>query len=265
MFLDSQPKLLAHLQELSTERIIRDALTDAVPVAPDREIIDPGGTFKWLSLMSICMVILGFVTGFREIVKERPMLDLERRHGLRFTAYVVAKVAALALLLAVQIAIFTASVELGLMIRGFFGGEAPAEIYRRGAIVSASYNWLAAVACATIGLIVSACVRSTDKGVLAVPLLITPQILLGATILPIKGGLLKVLAMLFSPLYWAHRGCRSEGPGVPVFWRNLGDYDPALWIPYAALLAQILVATVITILVLRWQEWSVLGRNRPVR
>jgi hypothetical protein len=265
VFLDSQPKLLAHLQELSTERIIRDALTDAVPVAPDREIIDPGGTFKWLSLMSICMVILGFVTGFREIVKERPMLDLERRHGLRFTAYVVAKVAALALLLAVQIAIFTASVELGLMIRGFFGGEAPAEIYRRGAIVSASYNWLAAVACATNGLIVSACVRSTDKGVLAVPLLITPQILLGATILPIKGGLLKVLAMLFSPLYWAHRGCRSEGPGVPVFWRNLGDYDPALWIPYAALLAQILVATVITILVLRWQEWAVLGRNRPVQ
>ena len=265
VFLDSQPKLLAHLQELSTERIIRDALTDAVPVAPDREIIDPGGTFKWLSLMSICMVILGFVTGFREIVKERPMLDLERRHGLRFTAYVVAKVAALALLLAVQIAIFTASVELGLMIRGFFGGEAPAEIYRRGAIVSASYNWLAAVACATIGLIVSACVRSTDKGVLAVPLLITPQILLGATILPIKEGVLKVLAMLFSPLYWAHRGCRSEGPGVPVFWRNLGDYDPALWIPYAALLAQILVATVITILVLRWQEWAVLGRNRPVR
>jgi hypothetical protein len=265
VFLDSQPKLLAHLQELSTERIIRDALTDAVPVAPDREIIDPGGTFKWLSLMSICMVILGFVTGFREIVKERPMLDLERRHGLRFTAYVVAKVAALALLLAVQIAIFTASVELGLMIRGFFGGEAPAEIYRRGAIVSASYNWLAAVACATIGLIVSACVRSTDKGVLAVPLLITPQILLGATILPIKEGVLKVLAMLFSPLYWAHRGCRSEGPGVPVFWRNLGDYDPALWIPYAALLAQILVATVITILVLRWQEWAVLGRNRPVQ
>ena len=265
VFLDSQPKLLAHLRELSTERIIRDALTDAVPVAPDREIIDPGGTFKWLSLMSICMVILGFVTGFREIVKERPMLDLERRHGLRFTAYVVAKVAALALLLAVQIAIFRTSVELGLMIREFFGGEAPAEIYRRGAIVSASYNWLAAVACATIGLIVSACVRSTDKGVLAVPLLITPQILLGATILPIKEGVLKVLAMLFSPLYWAHRGCRSEGPGVPEFWRNLGDYDKALWIPYAALLAQILVATVITILVLRWQEWAVLGRNRPVR
>ena len=265
VFLDSQPKMLAHLREPSTERIVRDALTDTVPVAPDREIIDPGGTFKWLSLMSICMVILGFVTGFREIIKERPMLDLERRHGLRFIAYVIAKVAALAVVLAVQIAIFRTTVELGLLLREAFGGDAPAAIYRRSAVVSGTCNWLAAVACATMGLIVSACVRSTDKGVLAVPLLITPQILLGATILPIKGGLLKVLAMLFSPLYWAHRGCRSEGPGVPDFWKNLGDYDPAIWIPIAALATQIVVATIATILVLRWQERAVLGRNRAVR
>jgi ABC-type multidrug transport system ATPase subunit len=265
VFLDSQPKMLAHLREQCTERLIRDALTDTVPVAPDHEIIDPGGTFKWLSLMSICMVILGFVTGFREIVKERPMLDLERRHGLRFVAYVIAKVAALAVVLAVQCAIFRITVEWGFLLREAFGGDAPAAIYRRGPFISGTYNWLAAVACATMGLIVSACVRSTDKGVLAVPLLITPQILLGATILPIKGGLLKILAMLFSPLYWTHRGCRSEGGGVPTFWQNLGDYDPALWIPYAALSAQIVVATVVTILVLRWQERAALGRNRAVR
>jgi ABC-type multidrug transport system ATPase subunit len=265
VFLDSQPKMLAHLREECTERLIRDALTDTVPVAPDHEIIDPGGTFKWLSLMSICMVILGFVTGFREIVKERPMLDLERRHGLRFIAYVIAKVAALAVVLAVQIAIFRTTVELGLLLREALGGDAPAAIYRRSAVVSGTCNWLAAVACATIGLIVSACVRSTDKGVLAVPLLITPQILLGATILPITGGLLKILAMLFSPLYWAHRGCRSEGPGVPDFWQNLGSYDPAIWIPIAALSTQIVVATLVTILVLRWQERSALGRNRASR
>jgi len=265
VFLDSQPKMLTHLREPSTERLIRDALTDTLPVAPDREIIDPGGTFKWLSLMSICMVILGFVTGFREIVKERPMLDLERRHGLQFAAYVIAKVAVLAAVLAVQIAIFTTTVELGFMVREAIGGEGPAAIYRRGAIVSATCNWLAAVACAAIGLIVSACVRSTDKGVLAVPLLITPQILLGATILPIRSGVLAVLAKLFSPLYWAHRGCRSEGDGVPVFWRNLGTYDPAIWIPIAALATQITVATIVTILVLRWQERAALGRNRAVR
>jgi len=265
VFLDSQPKLLAYLRQPSTGRIVRDALADTIPVAPDREIIDPGGTFKWLSLMSICMVILGFVTGFREIVKERPMLDLERRHGLQFAAYVIAKVAALAVVLAVQVAIFRTTVELGFLLRDALGGESPAEMYRRGAVVSASLNWLAAVACAAMGLVVSACVRSTDKGVLAVPLLVTPQILLGATILPIKGGVLAVLAKLFSPLYWAHRGCRNEGNGVPVLWQNLGSYDPALWIPSTALAMQILAATLITILLLRWQERTALGRNRAVR
>ena len=264
VFLDSQPKLLAHLREPSTARLIRHGLTDTLRIAPDREIIDPGGTYKWLSLMSICMVILGFVTGFREIVKERPMLDLERRHGLRFAAYVIAKVAAMAVILAVQVAVFRSAVELGFMIRDTIGGEVPVAMYRRGAFVSATCNWLAAVACAAIGLIVSACVRSTDKGVLVVPLLITPQILLGATILPIRGGVLAVIAKLFSPLYWAHRGCRSEGNGVPVFWQSLGEYDPAVWIPIAALTAQIAVATIVTILVLRWQERAALGRNRSV-
>jgi ABC-type multidrug transport system ATPase subunit len=265
VFLDSYPKILDHLREPSTPRLIKDALADTIPLAPNQEIPDPAGTFKWLSLMSICMVILGFVTGFREIVKERPMLDLERRHGLRFAAYVLAKVTALAAVLAVQVAIFTATVEAGFMIREALGGDGPVDLYWRGPLLSGSFNWLGAVACAAIGLVVSACVRSTDKGVLAVPLLITPQILLGATILPITGGVLKVLAVLFSPLYWAHRGSRSEGDGVPDFWQNLGDYDPALWIPFAALITQIVVATAITILVLRWQERAALGRNRAVR
>ena len=265
VFLDSHPKILDHLREPSTPRLIKDALADTIPIAPDQEIPNPAGTFKWLSLMSICMVILGFVTGFREIVKERPMLDLERRHGLQFAAYVLAKVTALAGMLAVQVAIFTAAVEVGFMIREAFGGDGPVDIYWRGPLLSGSFNWLAAVACAAIGLIVSACVRSTDKGVLTVPLLIMPQILLGATILPITGGVLKVLAVLFSPLYWAHRGSRSEGDGVPDFWQNLGDYDPSLCIPFAALVVQIVVATVITVLVLRWQERAALGRNRTVR
>jgi len=52
---------------------------------------------------------------------------------------------------------------------------------------------------------------------------------------------------------------------VPDFWRNLGDYDPSLWIPYAALATQIAVATLATILVLRWHERASLGRNRAVR
>jgi len=52
---------------------------------------------------------------------------------------------------------------------------------------------------------------------------------------------------------------------VPEFWQNLGDYDPSLWIPYAALATQIVVAAGITIFVLRWQERASMGRNRVMR
>ena len=254
VFLDSQPKMLAHLREPSTARVIRDALTDRVPIAPETEVIDPAGTFKVISLMSIIMMILGFVVGYKEIVKERPMFELERIHGLRCVPYVLAKLFNLAVTLAVQVAIFTLCVEIGFQLRAAFGGEVPMEIYRRGAPLEFVYNWLSALTCAAIGLIVSALVNATDKGVMNIPLLITPQVLLSATILPIRGGILKWLAMLFSPLYWAHRGCRSEGEGVPSFWKNLGEYNPSIWIPILAMIAQLCVATLLTIAILHYQD-----------
>ena len=254
VFLDSQPKLLAHLREDSTERIITDAITDRIPIAPDKEIIDPAGTFKVISLMSIIMMILGFVVGYKEIVKERTMFDLERMHGLGCVPYVLAKLLNLALTLAIQVGIFTLCVEIGFQLRAAWGGEAPVAQYRAGAPLEFLFNWLSALACSAIGLVVSSLVKATDKGVMTIPLLITPQVLLSATILPIRGGILKLFAMLFSPLYWAHRGCRSEGAGVPDFWKNLGEYNPNIAIPIAALLAQILVATVLTIAILQYQD-----------
>jgi ABC-type multidrug transport system ATPase subunit len=254
VFLDSQPKLLAHLREDSTGRIITDALTDSVPIAPDREISDPAGTFKVISLMNIIMMILGFVVGYKEIVKERTMFDLERMHGLDCVPYVLAKLLNLALTLAVQVGIFTLCVEIGFQLREAWGGEAPVAQYRAGAPLEFLFNWLSALACSAIGLVVSALLKATDKGVMTIPLLITPQVLLSATILPIRGGILKLFAMIFSPLYWAHRGCRSEGAGVPDFWKNLGDYNPNIAIPIAALLAQIVVATALTIAVLQYQD-----------
>lgn len=254
VFLDSQPKMLAHLREPSTARVISDALTDRIPIAPETEIIDPSGTYKVISLMSIIMMILGFVVGYKEIVKERAMFELERIHGLRCIPYVLAKVSNLALTLAIQVAIFTVCVEIGFYLRAAFGNEVPVDAYRRGAPMEFVFNWLSALACAAIGLIVSTLVSATDKGVMNIPLLITPQVLLSATILPIRGGILKWIAMVFSPLYWAHRGCRSEGAGVPTFWQNLGQYNPSIWIPILALIAQLCAAILLTIVILHYQD-----------
>ena len=255
VFLDSQPKMLAHLREPSTKRLINDALTDAIPLMPANEIINPSDSFKFLFVVNIAITILGFATGVKEIVKEKSIYVRERMHSLGIIPYALSKLALVAIILAVQVGIFLALIDLAFYLPlDMKWDTGPADIYRRGPLLEYGFNFLCAVTCASIGMIVSAFVRTSEEAFLALPVLVTPQMLLGAGILPIKGGVLAVLAKGFIPTYWAYRGVRSEGAGVPLNWRSFGDYDPAIWIPIAALLAQTAAATICVMLVLRWQD-----------
>ena len=255
VFLDSQPDMLEHLRDPSTQRLIQGALLDRMPLMPQTEIVHPADSYKLLFVVNIAITILGFVTGVKEIVKEKPIYVRERMHSLGIMPYTLSKLALVAIILAVQVAIFLAVIEFtfDLPLDLQWGGG-PVAMYRRGPLLEFGFNFLAAVACAAIGMIVSALVRSSETAFLAVPLLVTPQLLLGAGILPIRGGLLDLLAKVFAPAYWAYRGVRSEGAGVPINWRSFGPYDDALWIPFVGLLAQIAVATICVMLVLRWQD-----------
>ena len=255
VFLDSQPDMLEHLRDPSTQRLIQGALLDKMPLMPQTEIVHPADSYKLLFVVNIAITILGFVTGVKEIIKEKPIYVRERMHSLGIMPYTLSKLALVAIILAVQVAIFLAVIEFtfDLPLDLQWGGG-PVAMYRRGPLLEFGFNFLSAVACAAIGMIVSALVRSSETAFLAVPLLVTPQLLLGAGILPIRGGLLDLLAKVFAPAYWAYRGVRSEGAGVPINWRSFGPYDDALWIPFVGLLAQIAVATICVMLVLRWQD-----------
>ena len=255
VFLDSQPDMLEHLRDPSTQRLIQDALLDKMPLMPQTEIVHPADSYKLLFVVNIAITILGFVTGVKEIVKEKPIYVRERMHSLGIMPYTLSKLALVAIILAVQVAILLAVIDIVFYLpldMQWAGG--PVAMYRRGPLLEFGFNFLSAVACAAIGMIVSALVRSSEAAFLAVPLLVTPQMLLGAGILPIRGGLLDLLAKVFAPAYWAYRGVRSEGAGVPINWRSFGPYDDALWIPFVGLLAQIAVATICVMLVLRWQD-----------
>ena len=255
VFLDSQPKILEHLREPSTQRLVQDALSDTVPLMPETEIVNPSDSYKLLFVVNIAITILGFVTGVKEIVKEKPIYVRERMHSLGIMSYTLSKLALVAIILAVQVAILLGLIELAFYLPlDMKWGGGPDVIYSRGLLLEFGFNFLSAVACAAMGMIVSALVRSSETAFLAVPLLVTPQLLLGAGILPIRGGLLDLLAKVFAPAYWAYRGVRSEGAGVPENWRSFGPYDDALWIPLVGLLTQIAVATICVMLVLRWQD-----------
>ena len=255
VFLDSQPDMLEHLRDPSTQRLIQGALLDKMPLMPQTEIVHPADSYKLLFVVNIAITILGFVTGVKEIIKEKPIYVRERMHSLGIMPYTLSKLALVAIILAVQVAILLAVIDIVFYLpldMQWAGG--PVAMYRRGPLLEFGFNFLSAVACAAIGMIVSALVRSSEAAFLAVPLLVTPQMLLGAGILPIRGGLLDLLAKVFAPAYWAYRGVRSEGAGVPINWRSFGPYDDALWIPFVGLLAQIAVATICVMLVLRWQD-----------
>ena len=255
VFLDSQPDMLEHLRDPSTQRLIQGALLDKMPLMPQTEIVHPADSYKLLFVVNIAITILGFVTGVKEIIKEKPIYVRERMHSLGIMPYTLSKLALVAIILAVQVAILLAVIDIVFYLpldMPWAGG--PVAMYRRGPLLEFGFNFLSAVACAAIGMIVSALVRSSEAAFLAVPLLVTPQMLLGAGILPIRGGLLDLLAKVFAPAYWAYRGVRSEGAGVPINWRSFGPYDDALWIPFVGLLAQIAVATICVMLVLRWQD-----------
>ena len=254
VFLDNHPALMEHLKADHTERIIKDAIAEKIPLAPDREIISPAGTHKLLFVINISIAILGVLTGVKEIVKERPMWLLERRHGLAVLAYSLSKLTIVGVVLFVQVGLFSGVMEMADALRVTLGGQGPAELYRRGPLIEFGFNWLSAVGCALLGMIVSALIQTIEQGFLAVPLLIVPHLLLGARILPIRGGLLDVLAKTFSPVYWAHRGVSSEGDGVPYVWQCYGPYNDAMWIPLVGILLQIAVAFLVLTLVIKYRS-----------
>jgi len=172
-FLDSQPKLLEQLREPSTQQLIKNALTDKMHLMPENVIVNPSDTFKLLFVVNIAMAILGCATGVKEIVKEKPIYIRERMQGLGILPYVFSKLALVAIILAVQVGLFLAVIEIAFYLPSSGGG--PAAIYRQGPLLEFAYNFLSALACAAFGMIVSAQVRSSETACLSVPRLVTPQ------------------------------------------------------------------------------------------
>jgi low affinity Fe/Cu permease len=61
----------------------------------------------------------------------------------------------------------------------------------------------------------------------------------------------------------SHDEAAGRRLGLVLFWIYVALY--AGFMAHAALVTQIVAATLVTILLLRWQERAALGRNRAVR
>jgi ABC-type multidrug transport system ATPase subunit len=251
VYLEANPQIKEYLGSEGLARTVKASLAGEVPLIPVATISNYWPTYKLQFTVLFGVMLLGFMVGVGAIVGERPVLLREVPSGLRPDAYVASRFALAGFILLVQT--LAGVVPLNLMFDASqnWNQTGPVSAYQQPLAVQLVFQWLAGCACAGMGLMVSAIVRSRGQALSMVPLLILPQLLLGGLILPLHEGFLRVLAQLLAPSYWGFRGIAIQDPSWPVEWRIFGDISRGLTIPFLALLLQIAVTAVLTSLLLR--------------
>jgi ABC-type multidrug transport system ATPase subunit len=199
VFLDKEPGLQERLRSPETALIVKEALAGKIPVVPEKEIINPWPTWKFRFTVMFGILILGFLAGLTEIVKERPIVERESSNGVRTSAYIASKFVLLGVVLAMQI------VPAACLLQGVFRLTVSASPL--GALAPfLLVSWLAAMVCAGFGLTISGLVKTREQALLTLPVLILPQLLLGGMLIRLTGGGLTTIAEIFVPAFWAFRG-----------------------------------------------------------
>jgi len=199
VFLDKESGLQERLRSPETSALVKKALAGRIPVVPEQEIINPWPTWKFRFTVLFGILILGFLAGLSEIVKERPIVERESANGVRTSAYIASKFVLLGVVLAMQI------VPAVCLLQETFRLTAVGS--HLGALVPfLLVSWLAAMVCAGFGLIISGLAKTREQALLTLPILILPQLLLGGILIRLAGGTLTIIAKFFVPAFWAFRG-----------------------------------------------------------
>lgn len=199
VFLDKEQGLQERLRSPETALLVKKALAGKIPVVPEKEITNPWPTWKFRFTVMFGILILGFLAGLTEIVKERPIVERESANGVRTSAYIASKIILLGVVLAMQI------VPSVCLLQGVFGLTVSASPL--GALAPfLLVSWLAAMVCAGMGLTISGLVKTREQALLTLPVLILPQLLLGGMLIRLTGGALTTVAKVFVPAFWAFRG-----------------------------------------------------------
>jgi ABC-type multidrug transport system ATPase subunit len=257
-FLDKEPKMKERLGSPETAEMVKKALAGDLSVVPDKEITNPWPTWKFRFTIIFGILILGFLAGLTEIVKERPILERESANGVATSAYIVSKFCLLGIVLAVQVVPPVCLLQITFHIPEVLNKSAPWNtLFQAGAQLGdlgpfLLITWLAAMVCAGIGLVFSGLVKSREQVLLALPLLILPQLLLGGLLIRLKGGLLTTVAEIFVPAFWAFRGTIDYivvNPPVPLY--DIGKAFTS-WQAVGALALQIAAMWLLAYFALAW-------------
>jgi ABC-type multidrug transport system ATPase subunit/pSer/pThr/pTyr-binding forkhead associated (FHA) protein len=161
---------------------------------PDRQ---PTRSAQFVFLLVTAALWLGLIDSCREIVKERSIILRELAVGVRLDAYLLAKASLLFVLTTIQCLLLLA---VAVAIQPL---HAPAAAYLEllGLLILTSWSTVA------LGLVVSTVARSVDQSTSLIPLLLIPQLLFGAALVPFAkmGAAIRPIADLMVSR-WAFAG-----------------------------------------------------------
>jgi protein-S-isoprenylcysteine O-methyltransferase Ste14 len=217
------------------------------PVVPSEVIVDPRYTYMLLFLVVIIVLWFGCNNAAKEIVKEEAIYNRERAVNLGILPYLASKFLVLCFLSAVQV-FLVMLVIYGTMevMHTATGADVPPLRYRLDYPGQYMVLVLLAMTGVALGLLLSACVSSPDRANSLLPYVLIPQIILGGGILPVRDGILYLIAVVASPAYWGYRAIRRGATQLPNDLPYHMDYDDSVWIVCAMLGAQMAVLLALT-------------------
>ena len=163
-------------------------------------------------LLVLSVTWLGIANSVREIVKERHILERERRAGLSIGAYMGSKIAVLGSMTMIQAGLLTA-IAIGRQrppAHGAALSSAPLEL-----VLTMS---MAGLAAAALGLLLSAVVRTPDKALAALPVVVVAEFVLSGLQPAVKW--VPGLAQLrdFAGAHWAVQAVGATVTGDAHAW-----------------------------------------------
>jgi len=167
---------------------------------------DPGNLSTVLFLEAMAALWFGCSNSAREIVAEWPIYRRERMATLKVPSYVASKYTILGLLCVIQCLTLTGIVQAGCDVRAPWGAMF-------GTLLLASFVGL------SVGLTISALVRTAETAVALVPIVLLPMIILGGIMKPIHrlpGSVRPAAAVM--PSRWAFESLlQQESAHHPAF------------------------------------------------
>lgn len=126
-----------------------------------------------LFIIAASTIWFGIVNSCREIVSERAILNREIKAYLHIVSYLTAKVTILAIISFMQTGVLLGIIHYFLIPMDNF-------------LLTWFVLFLTAMAAANLGLLISATVKTEQASLMAVPILIIPQLLFGGLIRPVR-------------------------------------------------------------------------------